>query len=281
MVSRLRYVLAMMARVLAGLPRLGLGGEGVLRTFGREGDATAVLRAALAGGVRYFDCARAYDDSERYHGLVWGADPAARAEVFLCSKSASRDAKGARQDLESTLERMRVEHLDLWQIHDVRTERDLAKITGPGGALHAFEAAKREGLVRHLGVTGHHDPAVLLRAIQELPVETVLMPVNVVESVLGGFLDVVLPAAHARGLSVIGMKVMGGGMFTRAGLAPASLLRWALRTPADVLVVGCASPAEIAQDLAQGTPLDDEEAARLEATVRARARQLAYYRGVV
>jgi len=271
----------MNARLLAGMPRFGLGGEGVLRTFERQREATAVIRAALGHGVKYFDCARAYDDSERYHGAVWGADPAARAGVFLCSKSASRDAAGARRDLESTLERMQLEHLDLWQIHDVRTERDLARITGPGGALQAFETAKRQGLVRHLGVTGHHDPAILLRAVRELPVETVLLPVNVVESVVGGFLDGVVPEAHARGISIVGMKVMGGGMFTRAGLAPDSLLRWALRSAADVLVVGCSSPDEVTRNIASRTPLDDEAALRLDMRVRSEARRLAYYRGVL
>lgn len=259
--------------------RFGLGGEGVLRTFGRDAEATAVIREALARGVTYFDCARAYDGSEEYHGQVWGDDPSAREKIFLCSKSASRDAEGARRDLNTTLRNMRVQRIDLLQIHDVRSERELLAITRPGGALEAFVEAKQRGLVGHIGVTGHHDPEVLLKAIRELPVETVLLPVNVVEGVLGGFLDRVLPEAHARSISVIGMKVMGGGMFARAGLDPDALLRWALRSPADVLIVGCSSPAEVARNVANTTPLDDAEAKALETRVRAHARQLAYYRG--
>jgi len=269
----------MKPRLLAQMGRVGLGGEGVLRTFGRDAEATAVIREAIARGITYYDCARAYDGSEQYHGAVWGEDPSAREKIFLCSKSASRDAAGARRDLEHTLKNMRVQRLDLWQIHDVRSERDLHSITKPGGALEAFLEAKREGRVGHLGVTGHHDPEILLRAVRELPVETVLLPVNVVEGVVGGFLDRVLPEAHARGISVIGMKVMGGGMFTRAGLEPELLLRWALRSPADVLIVGCASPSEVARNVATTTPLGDDEARELEARVSAQARQLAYYRG--
>src|SRR5207237_1435821 len=119
-------------------------------------------------------------------------------------------------------------------IHDVRTDDELLAITRPGGALEAFVEARDAGLVRAIGVTGHHDVEVLLRAVQTLPVSTVLLPVNVVEGVLGGFMDRVLPEAHARSISVIGMKVMGGGMFTRAGLSANALLRWALRSAADV-----------------------------------------------
>lgn len=261
--------------------RFGLGGEGVLRTFGREAEADAVIRAALAEGVGYFDCAKAYAGSERYHGLVWGEDRAARARIFLASKSASRDAAGARRDLAETLANMRVDHLDLWQIHDVRTEAELATITRPGGALEAFVEAKRQGTVRHLGVTGHHDPEVILRAIRELPVDTVLLPVNVVEGALTGFLDRVLPEAKTRGVATIGMKVMGGGMFLQAGLNPDDLFRWAMRTPADVLIVGCSTPAEVARNaaLARGPAMNDDEARALEAKVRAHARKLAYYRG--
>jgi aryl-alcohol dehydrogenase-like predicted oxidoreductase len=271
----------MKPRLLAHMRRLGLGGEGVLRTFGQEAEATAVIREAIARGVTYYDCARAYDGSEQYHGAVWGKDPSAREKIFLCSKSASRDAAGVRRDLAQTLKNMRVERLDLLQIHDVRTERDLIAITRPNGALEAFVEAKREGRIGHIGVTGHHDPEVLLRAVRELPVETVLLPVNVVESVVGGFLDRVLPEAHARGMSVIGMKVMGGGMFTRAGLAADVLLRWALRSAADVLIVGCSSPSEVASNVSRETPLGDDEASELEARVRADARKLAYYRGRV
>lgn len=259
--------------------RVGLGGEGVLRTRGRDAEATAVIRAAITAGIGYFDCARAYDGSEEYHGAVWGSDVAARGHAFICSKSASRSAAGARRDLKTTLANMRVSRLDLWQIHDVRTDDDLLAITRPGGALEAFIEARDAGVVSNIGVTGHHDPVVLLRAVQELPVSTVLLPVNVVEGVLGGFMDRVLPEAHQRGISVIGMKVLGGGMFTRAGLSAETLLRWALRSAADVLIIGCSSPAEVTANVATAAPLTDDEARVLEERVRRDARKLAYYRG--
>ncbi len=266
----------------------GLGGEGVLRTHGRDAEATAVIRAAIALGVRYFDSARAYAGRQRYDGGVWPLDAKARAQVFITSKSASRDAEGARRDLAKTLATMKVGHLDLWQIHDVRTDEELRTISGKGGALEAFLEAKRDGKIRRIGVTGHHDPDVLLRAVRELPVETVLLPVNVAEGALrregkGGFLDRVLPAARERGLAVIGMKVLGGGTWvqSRERLSADELVRWSLRQGADTLIIGCSSPDEVQQNVASVArgPLDDDAATALEARIRERARELAYYRG--
>ena len=113
---------------------VGLGGEGILRTYHKTDEARAVIQEALAQGVTYFDSARAYAGSQEYYGTVWSKDPALRDGVFQASKSASRDRKGALSDLEDTFAKMRINRLDLWQIHDVRTEADLKRIAGPGGA---------------------------------------------------------------------------------------------------------------------------------------------------
>ena len=73
---------------------------------------------------------------------------------------------------------MRTTHLDLWQLHDLRTRSDLARIFGPGGALEALVQARAEGLVRFLGVTGHHDPAMLQEAMRRFPFDTALLALN-------------------------------------------------------------------------------------------------------
>lgn len=268
--------------------RIGLGGEGVLRTRGREAEAAAVLAAAYGAGLTYYDCARAYDESERYHGLFWPTHD--RSDRFIASKSAERRGKGARAQLDETLGRMALDHLDLWQIHDVRTDAELDEVSAPGGALEAFLEAKKAGKVRHVGVTGHHHPAILARAVSEWPVDTVLLPVNPMEGVLGGFLTQVVPAARAKGLGIIGMKALGGaggwggaggGRLTQAGFAPEPLLAYALGQDVDVLIVGCASPAEVAKLVAAALagPLGAEEQAALLAAMRPRAGQMASYRG--
>lgn len=262
---------------------VGLGGEGVLRTFGRLTDARAVIREAVDLGITYFDSARVYADSEVYYGSIWKEEPSLRRKIFQTSKSASRNREGARADLESSLQRLHTDYLDLWQIHDVRTTEDLAAISGPGGALEAFMAARDEGLVRHIGVTGHHDPAILTRAVAEWPVDAVLLPVNPVEGVLDGFLTQTLSAARRKGIAVIGMKVLGAGHYVQPGMHVTAeiLIRYAMRFDITLPVVGCASPAEVqvVAETAQMKPLADFESKALENTFRSNAPRLAFYRG--
>jgi aryl-alcohol dehydrogenase-like predicted oxidoreductase len=265
--------------------RVGLGGEGVLRTHGQTPQALAVIREALAQGITYFDSARAYAGSETYYGSFWAENPGTRPRIFHTSKSAARDRQGAWQDLEETLSNLRTDYLDLWQIHDVRTEADLKAIEATGGALEAFLEAKAQGRIKHIGVTGHHDPAILTRAVTNWPVDAVLLPVNPVEGVLGGFLDTTLPAAKRKGLTVIGMKVLGAGYYLQPalGVGAADLIRYALSQEVTLVIVGCSIPAEV-QALAEAgrnpdpLPVSDQE--KLLERFRPYARKLAYYRGV-
>lgn len=265
---------------------VGLGGEGVLRTYDRGVEAEAVIRQALALGITYFDSARVYADSEVYYGRVWGKEPPLRAKIFQTSKSASRDRAGALADLEGSLARLQTGYLDLWQIHDLRTEDDLLAIARPGGALEAFLEAKAKGVVRHIGVTGHHDPYILTRAVGEWPVDSVLLPVNPVEEVLGGFLTLTLPAARKKGMAVVGMKVLGGAgahyVLPKLEATPELLVRFALARGITLPIVGCSTPAEVAALVAAAAEgaLPAPEAAGLAAHYRPYAAGMALYRGI-
>jgi len=263
---------------------VGLGGEGVLRTQGRGEEAATVIEEAFAAGITYFESARAYAGSEGYYGLVWPKHKAERHNLFQTSKSAMRDKKGALSDLHATLTNMRLEYLDLWQIHDVRTEEDLEAIAGPGGALEAFVQAKAEGKVRFIGVTGHHDPAILTRAVREWPLDSVLMPVNPIEGVSGGFLDTTLPAAEDKGMAIIAMKVLGAShyLFPDAGITPEVLIRYALSHPVTLAVVGCSSVHEVRTLALVGQdfePMSPDEMKKVEELFAPHAQRLAFYRG--
>ncbi|MBI5606605.1 MAG: aldo/keto reductase [Deltaproteobacteria bacterium] len=164
-------------------------------------------------GNGYFDSAQAYAGSETYYGLVWPRRSTDRTRIFQTSKSARRTKKEALLKLDHTLLNMGIDYLDLWQIHDVRTEEDLQTIAGPGGALEAFVEAKVKEKSRFIGLTGHHDPEILTRGVKTWPIDSVLIPVNPVEGILGGFLTATLPAAHEKGAAVIGMKVLGAAHY--------------------------------------------------------------------
>lgn len=264
---------------------VGLGGEGVLRTHGQDQAATDVIESAIQEGITYFDSARAYAGSERYYGRVWRARPVDRSRVFQASKSAMRSKREALAELDQTLSNMGIETLDLWQIHDVRTLEDIRDIEGPGGALEGFVQARDQGKVRFIGVTGHHDPEVLTMAVRRWPVDAVMMPVNPVEGVLGGFLDQTLPAAREKGIAVIGMKVLGAShyLFPESGVTPERLIRFALSQPITVAIVGCSTSAHVAALAGIGrspAPLTPEEQQALADAFRPHARQLGFYRGV-
>ena len=263
---------------------VGLGGEGILRTYGKTEAARAVIQEALTHGITYFDSARAYAGSQEYYGTIWSKNPELRNGVFQASKSASRDREGALADLKDTFAKMGTARLDLWQIHDVRTETDLKMISGPGGALEAFLEAKESGKVRFIGVTGHQDPVILKRAVEEWPVDSVMMPVNPAEGALTGFLDSTLPFAKEKGVAVIGMKILGQSHYLQpeGGLTADLLIRYALSQEIDVAIVGCSSPDEVKTLADAGRnhqPMSEEEQSSLVDAFRPHARRLAFYRG--
>jgi aryl-alcohol dehydrogenase-like predicted oxidoreductase len=209
-----------------------------------------------------------------------------RSGIFQASKSASRHKEGALADLENTLLNMGIRYLDLWQIHDVRTEEDLQAIAAPGGALEAFLEAKSSGKVRFIGVTGHHDPRILTRAIEEWPVDSVMMPVNPVEEILGGFLNTTLPAAHEKGIAVIGMKVLGASYYLqpKLGINAELLIRFALSYDITVAIVGCSNVREVKTLADMGRSirsLSQEERSDLIQRLEPYTRRLAFYRGVL
>jgi aryl-alcohol dehydrogenase-like predicted oxidoreductase len=273
-------------RLIGNVYRIGLGGEGVLRTEGREQETQKMLEAAYEGGIRYFDSDLLTRTVKRYYGRFWDQHPDWKTLAFQTSKSAQRDAKGASADLTRTLSRMGRDRHGLWQIHDVRNSNDIRRIEGSGGALKAFYHARETGTALGIGVTGHHDPEVLLHAVTHWDIDSVLLPVNPVESAIGGFLDRVIPVARERGIGVIGMKTMGAGNYIlpKAGLLPEVLIRFALSQDVDLVIAGCSTPEEarlLARTGKDSSPMEEEEQAVLVDTVRPFADRLAFYQGVI
>jgi aryl-alcohol dehydrogenase-like predicted oxidoreductase len=257
---------------------LGLGGEGVLRTFGYEREAQAVIEAALEADITYFESARAYSGSEAYLGKSLNGH---RNRIFLTSKSHGRTRDEAEEHLAITLRNLNTDHLDLWQVHDVRTKRDLEEITAPGGALEGFRWAKEEGYARFIGVTGHHDPDILRQALDLYDFDTVLLPVNPAEPRAQSFLPLAREALD-RGLGVIGMKVLARGLVSQLNLAPVrEYVHYALSQPVSLVVIGCDTPEHV-QELAaaarQFTPMSLETQRQLEEAVIPFARGLMYYK---
>jgi aryl-alcohol dehydrogenase-like predicted oxidoreductase len=258
----------------------GLGGEGILRTFGYESQARDVITTALREGVTYFDSARAYAGSEQYYGATLGAS---RGNIFLTSKAHDRSRRGALAMLDQTLSNMRVAHLDLWQLHDVRTWEELDEIGAPGGAYEAFVEAKRAGKTRFIGVTGHHDPAVLRSAIERYRFDTVLIPVNPCEAHAEPFVRIVGARATELGMGVIGMKVLSRGLLTNIPDAPSTreLFEYALSQAIHVAIIGCDTVEHVRENAAAARafrPMAAQEQRALEDRLQSYAETMLYYR---
>lgn len=259
---------------------MGLGGEGGLRTYGREKEAYDLINRAIDIGIGYFESARAYSGSESYYGLSLKER---RDNIFLTSKSHARDKIGASAHLNETLANMVTDHLDLWQVHDVRTQEDVDQIFGPGGAIEAFEKAKKNGFTRFVGVTGHHDPHILKRCIEMYDFDTVLMPVNPAEPADRSFIDIVLPAALEKGMGVVGMKVYFRGFASKipgfSGMEP--YFRFALSNPVSTVVIGCDNIIQLEENVSFAESFEhmtDDEMKGLIDQTTPYAKQLMYYK---
>ncbi|MBS2019852.1 MAG: aldo/keto reductase [Deltaproteobacteria bacterium] len=240
-----------------------------------------MIVAALEHGVRYCDTAPAYAQSQDYYGEAFRRVPGARDRVFLASKTHARDKRGALRLLEGSLAKLGTDRLDLWQMHDLRTQEDLDELFAPSGALEAAAQAKRDGKIRFVGLTGHHDPAILLAAMRAYDFDTVLLPINPADRVRLPFLTTVVPEARARGMGVIGMKVMAAGLILSDCTAtPEECIRYAMAF-ADTLIIGCSAPEEVKGNLEVGrtaAPMTEAERTALEARFAARASRYAYFK---
>jgi predicted aldo/keto reductase-like oxidoreductase len=256
----------------------GLGGEGVLRTHGREKEAVRVIQRALDHGVTYCDTAPAYAGSMDYYGAALGER---RRQIFLASKTHDRTRDGSLRLLDDSLRRLRSDHLDLWQLHDLRTPADLDRIFGKGGALEALLHARTEGRVRFLGVTGHHDPAVLLEAMRRFSFDTVLVALNAADKHRLPFIPTVLAEAQRKGMGVIAMKTLAAGRLARV-MSSAQALGYAWSLPGvSLAIVGCSTPDEVddnAQAAREFTQLTEQQLRALEERVRPRAPDYSYFK---
>jgi len=260
---------------------MSLGGEGILRTTGRAREAVPVILEALRLGVRYCDTAPAYQQSQDYYGEAFrAAGKEARDAVFLASKTHERTRDRALRLLDDSLRRLGTDHLDLWQMHDLRDMSELDVIGGKAGALQAAQEARSDGRVRFIGLTGHHDPAVLVEAMRRFAYDSVLVAMNPADARYRPFLPTVVAEARRRGMGVVGMKVMAAGLLLREARA-GELIRYGA-SHADTVIVGCSSVDEVRENIASARefePMSDEEQRALEERIAPQAERYDTFKG--
>jgi predicted aldo/keto reductase-like oxidoreductase len=219
-------------------------------------NAVRIMHAALDEGLTFFDNAWDYHDggSEEIMGTALAMD-GKRKKCFLMTKNCARDAKGTRQHLEDSLRRLRTDHLDLWQFHEINYDNDPDWVIEKGALAEALKAQK-EGKVRFLGFTGHKSPHIHLKMLPKHKWDTVQMPINVLDYHYRSFARQVVPEANSFGIAPIGMKSLGGGAEHKGRLIVEKIctveeaLMYALAQPIASLVVGIDSMEVLKQDLA-------------------------------
>jgi predicted aldo/keto reductase-like oxidoreductase len=257
-----------LGRTGATVEPFSLGGEGILRTVDRPDEAVPVIQAALRGGVKYCDTAPAYAQSQDYYGAAFRSMPGARDRVFLASKTHARDRDGALRLLDESLRKLGTDHVDLWQMHDLREADELDRLFGRGGAIEAAERAKADGRVRFVGLTGHYHPEILVEAMRRYEFDAVLVAINPSDPRRLPFLRTVVPEARRRGMGVIGMKALAVGRLLQHASVEECLRYTA--SFADTVIVGCSSVAEVEENLRIGrslAPMSEAEQRALEARI--------------
>lgn len=228
-------------------------------------EARAVVRRAYERGINFFDNARSYWDghSEEVFGEVLAP---VRKEIFLTTKTTARTRKGAEADLEASLRALRTDYVDLWQIHALSEMKEIEQIMAPGGAMEAFEAAKKAGKCRFIGVTAHHDPDVLAEMLRRYKgFDSVFMPLHAADPAYLSFEQKVLPLALEQGLAVQAMKTFGNARLMSV-LSARECLEYALSLPISIVIVGAITLGQIEDDvrIAQRfRPLSPEQMAEL------------------
>lgn len=248
---------ALLGRTGLRVTRLGIGGAYCETPEG--------YRAALDCGVNYVDTARAYRDGQDEE-VIGRALQGRRHQLVLATKTGQRDAAGARQDLETSLRLLQTDYLDIWQIHHLNTQEEREKALGPGGAMEAVEKARKEGLVRFVGVTGH-DWVQIQAAVATGLFDTVLCWYN---CAMKEPEQTVLPEAQKQNTGVVIMNASRNTkLFGGEGAPPRELFyRYVLSHPAVTLTVMGLRDVEvfrqISEALTESLAISPREKAKLE-----------------
>jgi len=243
----------------------GLGGWH-MGNIKEEKEAINVIHTAFDLGVNFFDSAYSYNEGEseiRYGKAL----KAIRDKVFLMSKSTARTKKDFENELHESMRRMQTDYIDLYQLHSMKTKEDVETIFGPDGAMETAEKAKKEGKIRHIGMTSHLDPNLLVYGLQFWDGHAAMqMPVNPLDPHYLSNIKIIVPKLVEKNIAVLAMKTISAGNIVKQKVATAhECLRFVWSQPVTVLISGCDSMqmmkenVQAAIDFTPMTPQEQED----------------------
>lgn len=277
-----------------------LGGQSALEKADNFDVAIPLIERALDLGINYVDTSARYGGvedrwSERYFGEVMKTR---RSETFLATKSHDRTRDGSLMLLEKSLELLKTDHIDLWQMHALSRMDQVEESFAKGGAIEAFVEARDQGIVRNLGISGHADPDVLIAAIERFDFDCVLLAVNAADPHHLSFKEKLLPLAVEKEMGIIGMKIPSRGLLLtswkapedpearHAGTVPGTLnmteaMRYVLTLPVSTVIVGCDDIPQLEEnvEIARSfNPMNEQQLAELEERAEPVHKQALFYR---
>ena len=233
--------------------RVGFGGIPIQKVDA-EG-SKRLMRAVVEKGINFIDTARAYTVSEE---LIGDAVVGMRDKFIIATKSMARTADAMRKDIDISLKNLKTDYIDIYQVHNVTMEQ-LAVVCGEGGALEALNQAKKQGKIRHIGLTAH-SLEVFEYATTLDWVETLMFPYNIVET----HGEEIIKKCNERNIGFICMKPLAGGALENATLA----LRFiAANDNVHIIIPGMCNEDEVNMNVSavsDKSPLSDVELAEIE-----------------
>jgi len=277
-----------------------LGGQSALEKADNFDIAVPLIERALDLGINYVDTSARYGGvedrwSEQYFGEVMKTR---RSEAYLATKSHDRTRDGSWKLLERSLNLLKTDHIDLWQMHALSRMEQVDDSFAKGGAIEAFVEARDQGIVRHLGISGHADPDVLIAAIERFDFDTVLLAVNAADPHYLSFKERLLPLAVEKEMGIIGMKIPSRGLILEswktpddpdsrfAGTVPGTLnmteaMRYVLTLPVSTVIVGCDDIPQLEENIEIArsfNPMNETQLAELEERAKPVHEQVLFYR---
>jgi predicted aldo/keto reductase-like oxidoreductase len=252
---------------------LGLGGAHTGRQKD-EAESIRIIRTALDNGVNFLDNCWDYNDGQSEIRMGKALADGYRRKAFLMTKIDGRDRASAAQQIDESLKRLQTDHLDLLQIHEVIRDNDPDRIFAEGGAAEAMLAARKAGKARYLGFTGHKSPAIHLKMVKgaaahSFPLDTVQMPLNVMDAHFNSFEQQVLPELVRQQIGVLSMKSLGDHFILDTKLVTAEeCWHYAMNLPISVMITGIDSLNVLEAALAAARsfkPMTNEQVAALRA----------------
>jgi aryl-alcohol dehydrogenase-like predicted oxidoreductase len=228
--------------------RIGLGGFHIGMKSQTTDDSIKIIRRAIDHGITFMDNCWDYNDGVSEARMGKALADGYREKVVLMTKIDGRTKKKAAEQIEQSLDRLKTDHVDVLQFHEVIRMEDPDRIFAEGGAIEAFLDAKKSGKTRFIGFTGHKDPAVHLRMLETADMhgfhfDTTQMPENVMDAQFRSFQHLVLPVLLSKGIGPLAMKTFGSGPIVEAvvkngTVTPIELLHYSMTLPVSVVITG-------------------------------------------